>query len=318
MYQPIEDIKWCTLSTPKMQSRKIGYNMQQIRNDCWKVLRHAWKTFAFDKICYWICPSKSSKHMALNHACGNCYSFSIYVQHLLKTNFGIDSHIIVGAVPTYYMRPIYKGICHAAVYVPGGEIILDPSVYSPPIPVTFDASSPESRAYSLPNSILYKHADSISARAYFHTKPFRVVNQTNTHMKTFVPANTFEIKVSLHKKGWPLSQYSYVLRGVQNFDQSITNHVHTVNQSLFRQQTNSKGQFTHSVRLYPETNVVVFENKVSNKRTVMKVDDKNWRLRYKWTPEELHFFQSSNYCSKKHTNKNTKQNKTKQNKTKQQ
>lgn len=296
MFGPIAPIEW-TPPFPTIQSKQSQSKIQTTRHHCLNALREAWKRFAFDKICYSACPStQSSKHMALHHNCGNCYSFSAFLQHLLFQKYSIRSYIISGSVPIYYMLPTYKGICHAAVYVPEGEVLLDPSVYIPPVPLRFDGAPTAVDLSSFPRTIIQKYANALSAQVLYHDHTFRVRNSSNTTQHTNVPAQTFEVRVTLHKPPAKPTTYSYVLRGIQNFDQSVTNRVHSINKSLFRQATNEHGQFTHSLRFIPKTDKIMFKNNKTNKQTVMRVADKYWKEHYTWAPDEISFFCNIQYC----------------------
>ena len=308
MNPPAEPIRWSPAFNA-VRSMTPPAERKQVVQQCWKALQEAYKEFAFDKICYVACPERKhtgwSKHMALAHRCGNCYAFALYVQHKLQQKYNIVSNIIVGNVPVYYMRPVYDGICHAAVYVPSAEIILDPSIYAPPIPVRFDDTARMEGlplCAPVPGTVMYEHAKSLTAEAQYKSKAFQVWNRSNPQKQTRVPGNTYEVTVSLYPSlhatpnTTPATQYVYVLRGVDNFDQSITRRVHRLNQSLFRQKTNALGVFTYCVRFQKNLKQIMFSNEQANKQVLLDIDDASWRTKHAWTQDELNFFQNMHYC----------------------
>lgn len=245
---------------------------------CARVLAKAYATFAFDKLCYELCDHNSA-NIGLRYRCGNCYSFAIYVQQLLKDQEGLESHVIVGNVPKYFMRPAYKGICHAAVYVPAARTILDPSVYAPPIRLDGTPCTPS------PGTVMHTFADQVVATVRPHPfEPYLVSNPLTGHNAVKIPADTPHVRVTLLRGGRPASSYDYVLRSVLNFDEAITKPVHTANKSIFRVTTDRTGAFLYKVELVHGSRVVL--NDYGRGQTFSKA------LGEAWTNADLERFSS--------------------------
>lgn len=231
------------------------------RKACERALADAYKNFVFDKMCYKVAPEGlGSRGLAETHACGNCYSFALYAQLRLLRGEGLRSHVIAGNVPKYFMRPDYKGICHAALYVPSAACVLDPSVYAPPLPlrgrcVPEDGTIMRVFADEVRTSLLPRGKNSSSSSSRGGGYP--VFNPRTGGGAVEVPAGTPMVKVQLFRRGQPTSEYEYVLRGIVNFDASVTRAVHGINKSLFRTATDRKGRFLFKLELNPDDSVEV-------------------------------------------------------------
>lgn len=294
----MENIRWSV--APLSWRAKTGPDgLVQNTKKCEQAMRDAFKQFCFDKIGYIACQDSHpdiSRYLALRHKCGNCYSFALFLQQLLKSRYNLASYVIVGNVPVYYMRPTYHAICHAALYVPEAEAVLDPSIYAPPIPVAFSDTPPHHIRVcrTTPGTITYLHGHQMRANAVFRESTFRVSNPLNKQHTTLVPGNTYHLKVSLQLPGLE-TVYDYVLRGVQNFDASITKHVHQINTYTFRQQTDQAGRFTHSVYFSKDFDKVIFKNEQTGKEKRISVRSRKWRTTHTWTPAELQFLKDISY-----------------------
>lgn len=226
-----------------------GQEREHGRAACRRALAEAYASFAFDKFCYQL-SSLGSRGLAEQHRCGNCYSFAAYTQRILRDKHGIRSHVIVGNVPKYFMRDAYQGICHAALYVPSAACILDPSVYAPPLPLPGESVPTEGTIMrSFATRIRTSFLGNGGGGAYSVSNPLTGKNSVG------VPAGTPLVKVLLLRGNRGVSEYEYVLRGVTNFDQSITRAVHGINNSLFRTSTDSGGRFLFKAELKDDDSV---------------------------------------------------------------
>lgn len=307
-------IEWDREAIDKTSEPK-HYNalkQQALMTACEETLKHAYSNFCFDKICYWACGAPpvckhillDSKHMAYHHNCGNCYAFALFIQKHLKQSHGIDSVLIAGNVPVYFMRPAYDAVCHAAVYVPSARLILDPSIYAPPIPVTFGGAI-VTDIKNLPvckpskQTIMGKHADLLTASAQFMHSPYRFINPVNEGKQCRIPARTYKVTVQLHKyskrgdQPAPTSSYTYFLRSINNFDESVTRQVHTKNTSLFRQDTKKDGSFQYRLNLLGN-NTANFVNYTKKTEKKFNLEDNNWLQSFDVT--EQAFLENMKYC----------------------
>lgn len=222
--------------------RKVGTS-QAVLAACERALRKVYSRFAFDKLCYQVCRDTSSKHMARKHSCGNCYSAAIYCQDVLASTEGVDSYVVAGNVPMYFMKPGYKGICHAAVYVPEAGVILDPSIYAPPLQLSGKLCTPAA------DTIMRKFGDGVRCVIQTHLEDYLVHNRLNGQGGVRVPRRVPHVLVKLLQGGHEVCRYDYVLAPVLDFDTTVTAPVHKVNQSLFRVTTDSDGRFKHKIEL---------------------------------------------------------------------
>ena len=229
-------------------------------------MTNAFSEFCFDKFVYVLHPDLDSTELASKFNCGNCYSFAYFVLSKLKTNHGISSFVITGNVPPYFMKKDFWGLCHAAVFVPSASVILDPSVYAPPIPVRFDGH-PSDEINLDPETAMGNFADKLFTVTKFMSQDFTVPNPLCDSNSSKVPKNTFWVKVFLKKNNNILTAYDYVLRPVQNFDKSITKHVHSINQRLFRQNTTKKGHFQFRIDFLGD-NVKLIDYRTNNFKIV--------------------------------------------------
>ena len=222
------------------------------RAACRAALAESYGSFAFDKFVYKLFDA-GSRSFAEERSCGNCYSFAAHTQRILQDQHGIRSHVVVGNVPKYFMRRAFLGICHAALYVPSAARILDPSVYAPPLPLQGECVPTE-------GTIMRVFSDKVRTAFFPGGKgaaAYSVANPLTGENSVVVPAGTPLVRVQLRRGNRARSEYEYVLRGVTNFDASITKSVHGINRSLFRTSTDRKGRFLFKVELKNDDTVEV-------------------------------------------------------------
>ena len=225
--------------------------------------------------------------MAHKHQCGNCYSAALYVQEILRSTEGLRSDIIAGNVPEYFMRNGYKGICHAAVYVPEANAIIDSSVYGPPMLLGGTACHPAE------GTIMRDFADTVRCREVNHNgQDYIVTNRLNKSNGVKVPGRIPHIVVSLEKNGQEMCRYDYVLAPVIDFDNSVTVPVHTVNTSLFRTTTDEQGRFKHKIQI--DGDVVTVFNYITKKKVTIPLNDVRSDYLCKLCPSGI--MRKSHYC----------------------
>ena len=250
---------------------------------CEPILADAYTTFCFDKFIYVLCKhnKQPSHHGMLAHKSGNCYAFALYVQMLLLQR-GIDSRIVCGSPPAYFMRPMFRGVCHAAVFVPLKRpdvwgILVDPSIYGLPIIVAAPHATQPIRSKSGHDyTRMRDYCNYLIASIQQPKQPndsLRIRNVSNPDdpsTTVVLPPGVCVIRVRNDKDD---GEFSYALSAVRNFDDTITRRVHGINRDIFRTSTDKKGRWLSTIRYSPEHNTVYFINHVTNKRRTLNTQD---------------------------------------------
>lgn len=230
-----------------------------VRKACAPVLTRVYGEFCFDKFPYVLCDPPTSEHAAWHHKSGNCRAFALHTVRRLR-EAGVDAYPVGGAPPRYFMRPTYRAVCHAAVFVPFAAdpravgVLIDPSVYAPPI-VVAAPGRPVDPALSVSagpaGTVMRDYCTTLSASA----------RPGSGHLANPVSPGREDLRVELPKEGCLVVDvlpdngpppFTYVLADVLDFDGVVTRRVHGINRDLFRTSTDPEGRFLATVRYSPD------------------------------------------------------------------
>lgn len=242
---------------------------------CSPVLQNAMSSFCFDKFPYVLCKDQKlpSVHAAMHHGGGNCYSFAWKVRNMLQES-GLEAFIISGMPPPYFMRPGFRAICHAGVFVPFSRdkrawgVLIDPSVYVPPMIVSAKGDIPTPSG----KSVMKSYCDTLCTTGSVSTGTMLVNPRapTNRALMVRVPPGCLLASV---RPGCGDTFFSFVLAEVQDFDKEVTEHVHAINRDVFRTSTDKHGRWKTSIRYKPDLDIVHLTDHTGDHQVSIRGDD---------------------------------------------